>query len=164
MIRKPPEAARSGAARSGGRVAEIVIGLKYPVFYGMDMGIGMGVGTGRRALGPCAPCMPWRRREGRSNRIATRPKACYPWRIIQSPGHPMSNPQISSRAWVMLIALAAIWAFSYLFMQWGVDELPVMTVVFGRVAVAALLLVVLVYATGKRLPASATIESILLRK
>jgi drug/metabolite transporter (DMT)-like permease len=57
----------------------------------------------------------------------------------------------------MLIALAVIWAFSYLFMQWGVDELPVMTVVFGRVAFAALLLVVLVYATGQRLPTSAKV-------
>ncbi len=64
----------------------------------------------------------------------------------------MSNPQISARIWAMLLTLAVIWAFSYLFMELGVRELPVMTVVFGRVAVAAVILVALVYALGQRLP------------
>lgn len=66
----------------------------------------------------------------------------------------MSNPQISAGAWAMILALSAIWAFSYLFMEWGVRELPVMTTVLGRVGVAAVALVILVYAIGLRMPAS----------
>lgn len=66
----------------------------------------------------------------------------------------MSNPQISPRAWAMILALSGIWAFSYLFMEWGVRELPVMTVVLGRVGIAAVLLLVIVYASGRRMPAS----------
>ena len=66
----------------------------------------------------------------------------------------MSNPQISAGAWTMIIALSVIWAFSYLFMEWGVRALPVMTVVLGRVGVAAAALALMVYMIGQRLPAS----------
>jgi drug/metabolite transporter (DMT)-like permease len=64
----------------------------------------------------------------------------------------MVNLQMNLRDWAMLIALAAIWSVSYLFNRVGLTELPVLSVVAGRVGFAALALVPMVYASGLRLP------------
>ncbi len=64
----------------------------------------------------------------------------------------MNNLQMNLREWVLLLALAAIWSLSYLFNKIALVELPVLTVVAGRVGFAILVLVPAVYLTGQRLP------------
>jgi drug/metabolite transporter (DMT)-like permease len=64
----------------------------------------------------------------------------------------MSNLQMSLRDWAMLLALAAMWSVSYLFNKIGLTELPVLSVVAGRVGLAAVALVPMVYLSGQRLP------------
>jgi drug/metabolite transporter (DMT)-like permease len=56
--------------------------------------------------------------------------------------------------WFLLIALAAIWGGSFFFGKVAVAELPPFTIVLGRVGIAALVLNVIVVATGRRMPGS----------
>ncbi|MDQ3413217.1 MAG: DMT family transporter [Chloroflexota bacterium] len=55
--------------------------------------------------------------------------------------------------WGLLMLLAAIWGGSYFFSKVAVGELPPLTVVLGRVALAALALNLVVLLSGRRLPA-----------
>jgi drug/metabolite transporter (DMT)-like permease len=52
------------------------------------------------------------------------------------------------RSWTLLIALAAIWGSSYLFIKIGLRDLSPEMVAFGRVALAALVLVPIAVARG----------------
>jgi drug/metabolite transporter (DMT)-like permease len=61
---------------------------------------------------------------------------------------------MSPSQWGLLIVLAMLWGGSFLFVGIAVKELPVFTIVLARIAVAALLLVPVVYAMGFRLPTS----------
>ncbi|MFZ2099395.1 MAG: DMT family transporter [Oricola sp.] len=54
--------------------------------------------------------------------------------------------------WAMLIALSVLWGGSFFFNGVAVRELPPITIVFARVALAALLLHMAMLATGRRLP------------
>ena len=54
--------------------------------------------------------------------------------------------------WLLLLALAAMWGSSFMFNRIAVASLPPWTVVAGRIGVAALVLTVILYATGRRLP------------
>ena len=54
--------------------------------------------------------------------------------------------------WLLLLALVVMWGSSFMFNSIAVASLPPLTVVAGRVGVAALVLVIIVYALGKRLP------------
>lgn len=54
----------------------------------------------------------------------------------------------------MLIALAAVWGGSFFFNGVAVRELPVFTVVVSRVALAALILLVVLKLKGERMPAA----------
>lgn len=63
----------------------------------------------------------------------------------------MSN-QRTPRDWMLLLALVAMWGSSFMFNRIAVASLPPLTVVAGRVGVAAIVLVIIVYALGKRLP------------
>ena len=70
----------------------------------------------------------------------------------------MSQPNYSDRPmaileWMMLIALAAVWGASFFFNRVAVNELPVFTVVVSRVALAAILLLVILRLKGERMPA-----------
>jgi drug/metabolite transporter (DMT)-like permease len=56
--------------------------------------------------------------------------------------------------WLMLIVLAAIWGGSFFFGKVAVAELPPFTIVLGRVGIAALVLNVIIMATGRRMPGS----------
>jgi drug/metabolite transporter (DMT)-like permease len=56
--------------------------------------------------------------------------------------------------WLLLIALAAIWGGSFFFGKVAVAKLPPFTIVLGRVGIAALVLNVIVAATGRRMPGS----------
>lgn len=55
--------------------------------------------------------------------------------------------------WALLLALVAMWGSSFMFNRIAVASLPPWTVVAGRIGFAAVVLVVIVHALGKRLPA-----------
>ncbi|HFC11376.1 MAG TPA: DMT family transporter, partial [Anaerolineae bacterium] len=58
--------------------------------------------------------------------------------------------------WLLLFLLATLWGSSFLFMKIAVGQLPVFTVVLGRIGIAALLLTAVVYGQGHRLPSTLT--------
>jgi drug/metabolite transporter (DMT)-like permease len=56
--------------------------------------------------------------------------------------------------WALLITLSLLWGGTFFFAEVALQELPPLTLVFARVALAALALLFAVYATGQRMPAS----------
>lgn len=74
-------------------------------------------------------------------------KTAAPWRGL----HPMST-QRTPRDWTLLLALVVMWGSSFMFNSIAVASLPPLTVVAGRIGIAALVLLIIVYALGKRLP------------
>jgi drug/metabolite transporter (DMT)-like permease len=54
--------------------------------------------------------------------------------------------------WTMLLALATVWGGSFFFNAIAVQELPVFTVVVSRVALAAIILLMIMRLRGERLP------------
>jgi drug/metabolite transporter (DMT)-like permease len=54
--------------------------------------------------------------------------------------------------WTMLLALATVWGGSFFFNAIAVQELPVFTVVVSRVALAAIILLMIMWLRGERLP------------
>jgi drug/metabolite transporter (DMT)-like permease len=54
--------------------------------------------------------------------------------------------------WSLLLLLALVWGGSFFFVRIAVSELPPLTVVLGRVLIGALLLNLIVVASGHRLP------------
>ena len=67
---------------------------------------------------------------------------------------PVTGASMSPQEWVMLISLSVLWGGSFLFNGILVTELPPLTVVLGRVALASLVLMPMVYGSGHRLPGS----------
>lgn len=61
---------------------------------------------------------------------------------------------MTATEWFMLVALSVVWGGSYFFFKILVAELPVFTIVLMRVGGAAILLLAIVYITGKRMPSS----------
>ena len=55
--------------------------------------------------------------------------------------------------WLLLVALSVLWGGSFLFGKIAVGEIPPLSVAFGRVALAALALNLLLLALGRHLPA-----------
>lgn len=64
----------------------------------------------------------------------------------------LMSTQRTPRDWALLLALVAMWGSSFMFNSIAVVSLPPLTVVAGRVGIAALVLIIIVYALGKRLP------------
>lgn len=62
------------------------------------------------------------------------------------------STQRTPRDWTLLLALVVMWGSSFMFNRIAVATLPPLTVVAGRVGIAALVLIVIVYLLGKRLP------------
>lgn len=60
--------------------------------------------------------------------------------------------QRTPRDWMLLLALVAMWGSSFMFNRIAVASLPPLTVVAGRIGIAALVLVAVVFALGRRLP------------
>jgi drug/metabolite transporter (DMT)-like permease len=56
--------------------------------------------------------------------------------------------------WLLLAALSVLWGGSFFFSEVALAELPPFTVVLGRIGLAAVALVVMVLASGQRLPRS----------
>ena len=52
----------------------------------------------------------------------------------------MSSPRLTARVWILIFVLAAIWGSSFLFARIAVLEVPPLSLVFLRVALAALTL------------------------
>ena len=54
--------------------------------------------------------------------------------------------------WALLLALVAMWGSSFMFNKIGVATVPPLTVVACRLGIAALVLLVMLYGSGRRLP------------
>jgi drug/metabolite transporter (DMT)-like permease len=67
------------------------------------------------------------------------------------PAHTI-NLTMGVREWALLIALSLLWGGSFFFAEVALFELGPFTLVFGRVFVAAAALILLIHATGGRLP------------
>jgi drug/metabolite transporter (DMT)-like permease len=65
---------------------------------------------------------------------------------------PPSRTSMTAAEWGMLIALSVLWGGSFFFNGVAVKELPPLTIVFSRVALAAATLHLVMAATGRRLP------------
>ena len=65
---------------------------------------------------------------------------------------PPARTSMTPAEWAMLIALSFLWGGSFFFNGVAVRELPALTIVFSRVALAALTLHLFMAATGRRLP------------
>jgi drug/metabolite transporter (DMT)-like permease len=61
---------------------------------------------------------------------------------------------MDERDWALLVLLSILWGGSFFFNGVAVRELPPLTIVLARVAIAAILLVPVLWAKGMRLPAS----------
>src|SRR5262245_61851114 len=55
--------------------------------------------------------------------------------------------------WTLLVALSVLWGGSFFFAKVAVEEIPPLTIVLCRVAIAAAALHILVRVTGRRMPA-----------
>jgi drug/metabolite transporter (DMT)-like permease len=68
---------------------------------------------------------------------------------------PARNPQplsMTAADWTLLIVLSVLWGGSFFFAKVALLELPPLTLAFGRVAIAAAILVLLARATGTPVP------------
>lgn len=63
-----------------------------------------------------------------------------------------SELKMGRTEWLLLLLLASLWGSSFLFMKVAVQDLPVFTVVLGRIGIAALLLTAYVYLRGESIP------------
>ena len=52
--------------------------------------------------------------------------------------------------WLLLVTLSILWGGSFFFNAVALDDLPPFSVVFGRVAIAALVLWLVIIASGQR--------------
>jgi len=60
--------------------------------------------------------------------------------------------RMSGSDWLLLIVLSVLWGGSFFFAKIAIAELPPLTIVLGRVVIAALALHLLIVATGQRMP------------
>ena len=54
--------------------------------------------------------------------------------------------------WALLVLLSVLWGGTFFFAEVALEEVRPLTLVLGRVGLAALALIALVHATGGRLP------------
>ncbi|MFZ9562643.1 MAG: EamA family transporter, partial [Burkholderiales bacterium] len=62
--------------------------------------------------------------------------------------------------WLLLFALVAMWGSSFMFNGIAVSSLPPLTIVAGRIGIAAIVLLMFVYGSGRRLPSASAFISI----
>ena len=62
------------------------------------------------------------------------------------------RPEIDTQSWLMLIVLSLLWAGSFLFIKIAAVDIPIFTLVFLRVALAAVALHIFILATGRVYP------------
>ena len=61
---------------------------------------------------------------------------------------------MSATTWLLLLALSVIWGGSYFFIKVAVDDFEPLTIVLGRVLIAALILHFVILARGQRMPST----------
>ncbi|HSM19384.1 MAG TPA: DMT family transporter, partial [Hyphomicrobiales bacterium] len=69
----------------------------------------------------------------------------------------MSKPPamtMGAAQWAMLVTLSLLWGGTFFFVEVALEDVPPLTLVFLRVALAAVALHIYILATGRRLPAS----------
>jgi len=74
-----------------------------------------------------------------------------------TPHDPRPSPgglAMSATTWVLLVALSVIWGGSYFFIKVAVDDFQPLTIVLGRVLIAALILNLVILARGQRMPST----------
>jgi drug/metabolite transporter (DMT)-like permease len=64
----------------------------------------------------------------------------------------VANKAMGPVEWTLLILLSTLWGGSFFFGKMALAEIPPLTLVFGRVSLAAVALHVVVVASGKRMP------------
>lgn len=64
------------------------------------------------------------------------------------------NQPMGAIEWLLLLSLSLLWGGTFLFAEIALDEVRPFTLVLGRVGIAALILIVAVYATGHHMPRS----------
>ncbi len=64
------------------------------------------------------------------------------------------NRVMGIKEWVLLIVLSIIWGGSFFFVGVAVKELPPLTIVMFRVALASIILLAVVYLKGEKMPSS----------
>src|SRR4051794_24967063 len=70
--------------------------------------------------------------------IASRSQKHSSWR----PGpHGLSLGRVKRRSWILLLVLASLWGASYMFIKVSLEDLSAEALVFGRCALAALVLI-----------------------
>ena len=63
----------------------------------------------------------------------------------------------TARSWLLLLSLVGLWGTAFMFVKLAVADLPPTTLVATRVIIAALVLTVVVYARGLRLPTAGAV-------
>ncbi len=61
---------------------------------------------------------------------------------------------MNTREWLLLVILSILWGSSFFFIKVTLEDLQPLTVVLGRVGLAAIALTTFVYLSGQRMPAS----------
>jgi drug/metabolite transporter (DMT)-like permease len=70
------------------------------------------------------------------------------------PRNPPINHSMGAIEWLLLLTLSVLWGGTFLFSEVALEEVQPFTLVLGRVGVAAIALLIVVYATGRRMPSS----------
>ena len=73
------------------------------------------------------------------------------------PQHTQMKTSMSAREWAMLITLSVLWGGSFFFNGVGVKELPPLTLVVGRVSLAAITLFIVMRALGLKMPGNRSV-------
>lgn len=59
--------------------------------------------------------------------------------------------------WLLLVTLSVLWGGSFFFVEIALKDLPPLTIVLGRVSLAAIALTTFVLLSGKQIPVSANL-------
>jgi EamA-like transporter family len=72
--------------------------------------------------------------------------------VMRQAGESATTPAMGGREWAMLLVLAVLWGGSFFFVGVAVRELPSITLVWLRVAVAAMALLLALHLLGQPTP------------
>jgi drug/metabolite transporter (DMT)-like permease len=67
---------------------------------------------------------------------------------------PSTAPVMGAREWLLLVVLSVLWGASFFFFKVLIAELPTLTIVLGRLGLAALLMNLLIVLKGDAMPAT----------
>lgn len=64
----------------------------------------------------------------------------------------LKNPIMNAKEWLLLVILSMFWGSSFFLIKVALEELQPLTIVLGRVGLAAIALTIFVYLSGQRMP------------